>query len=324
MPYLGVLEAVRARLEGNSPNFVPPIPDIASNWDHEQPDRIEGVNQQAIVDAYLRQDRFAYVGRLKVPIYLFDIEGQQFDTIYPSLTYEILDVVPRYRNFIFQSSTTQEDVYEIPVETTTQPVIDQDGNFLGNYPRAIRTRLVEHPLDILFEVRAYANDPIISALLVEYVYTIFPPRYYIKVPMKDGSNRSWDVLFENYRDLDKREAVRAGTPGVQREYAKVWTYRVEGYFDNTDTTDIVNVVRKQKLSVHKGVQASTVSQISHPVVWMPSSSYATKGIVIPFSSSTSLQFVCVVAGVSSETEPTWPTIVGTQIVDGTVTWQAVG
>lgn len=324
MPYLGVMEAVRARLEGNDPKYVAQLPDILKNWDHEQPDRNEGINQEALVDAFLRSDRFAYVGRMRVPIYFFDIEGARFEGIYPSLSYEILDITPRYNEFIYQSDQYRGDEYNIPIQTTRQDVTDNiDGTDLGVYPRAIYRRAVEHPMDIMVELRCYANDPIISALLVEYIYNVFPPRYFIRVPQKDGSYRDWDVLFENYRDIDKRTAVRAGTPGVQREYAKVFTYRVEGYMDNTDTTDMVNLIRKRDINISNNLYVPA-SAVASPVVWRPNIAYLLKQAVVPLSTASNFQFVCVSAGTSSnEIEPVWPTKIGDQILDGSVIWQAV-
>jgi hypothetical protein len=43
--------------------------------------------------------------------------------------------------------------------------------------------------------------------------------------------------------------VRAGTPGVKREYCKVWTYRVEGYLDNSDMAEFVNMIRSREIAV---------------------------------------------------------------------------
>lgn len=248
MAYLGTLEAIRARLEGNDPLFVPPLPEIPPDFDSTVPSREAGINTPALVDAFLRQDRFAKVAQTKVPIYLFDIEGGRFDRIYPSFTFEILDAIPRYDEFIFQSDSYQGDRYQIPVHNSLKD-ISIDGIDQGLQPRMVRTRDVEHPLDIMIEIRAYAKDPLLSAMQVQHIYNILPPRGFLRVPMQDGSFRSWDMLFEHYRDLDKREAVRSGTPGVEREYAKVWTYRVEGYFDNTDTTVLQNVINKRSLNL---------------------------------------------------------------------------
>lgn len=249
MAYLGTLEAVRARLEGNPPQFVAPLPNIDKDWDHQSPDRIAGINAPAQIDADLKDSSSTIVGKISVPIYNFDDEGAHSKQNYPSLTFEIMDVVPRYNEFIFQSDSYQGDVYEIPVTTTGEDLHDVDGTDLGVSPRMIQQRNVEHPMDIMVEIRAYADDPVISAMLVQYVYGIFPPRYFIRVPMKDGSYRSWDMLFFHFKDLDKIETVAAPSPGVQREYLKIWTYRVEGYLDNTDTTEFVNNVRKRKINL---------------------------------------------------------------------------
>jgi hypothetical protein len=178
-------------------------------------------------------------------------------------------------------------------------------------------------MDIMVEIRVYANDQVISSLLVDYIYTTFPPRCFIRVPQKDGTFRSWDMTFESYHDMDKREAVRSGTPGVQREYAKVFTYKVEGYFDNTDTARIVNVVRSSKINFRVPSDAPAITT-SVPSTWASGKDYSAGQTVISFSGYPGHVFECIIAGTSNpEREPSWPTSLGSRIADGTVTWQVI-
>ena len=57
--------------------------------------------------------------------------------------------------------------------------------------------------------------------------------------------------------------------------------------------------------------------------WVMSTTYAEGDVVRP-STETSLYYTCTVAGTSNSTEPTWPTTIGTTVVDGGVTWTCSG
>ena len=59
--------------------------------------------------------------------------------------------------------------------------------------------------------------------------------------------------------------------------------------------------------------------------WQASTAYAIGAVVRPTSQqATGLVFRCAVAGTTSGTEPGWPTLANNTVVDGTVTWLAVG
>lgn len=240
MSYLSVLRAVQARLQGESFFHVPPFPG---------PD-LDGAMGRVSVAQEFRTVNVAVALTLQVPLLFFGVEGARTNVVYPSLSYEIIDYTPRYDEYVHSDLEYGGDVYREEIAASAETVLDS-GTDLGASPRMFRERALEHPMDILVEIRAHADDPVVSALLVEYVYDRFPPRHFIRVPMKDGSHKSWDMLFVNYQDLDQREAVRAGLPGVEREYAKAWTYKVEGYFDNTDTAVLRNTVRKRSFVLHR-------------------------------------------------------------------------
>ncbi len=260
MSYLAVLEAVRARLEGNSPKYVPPFPgsERLKLWEAENPERASAIkNGSAKVAARYTSSTNAKInlGGLKtateVPIFLFNQEGNYSSQIYPCFTYEVIDFTPRYEEYVQTDLEAGSEFYTREIMTSAEEVVDADGTSLGSSPRLVEKRLVEHPFDILVEIRAFAKDPIMSAEMTSYVYDRFVPRGYIRVPQKDGSYRSWDMLYSSFSDLDRRAAVQEGTPGVTREYAKAWTYKVEGYLDNTDQTVLVHRNRSRSLGLEK-------------------------------------------------------------------------
>jgi type IV pilus assembly protein PilY1 len=54
--------------------------------------------------------------------------------------------------------------------------------------------------------------------------------------------------------------------------------------------------------------------------WQATHIYSVNDIVTPTSGSTS-EYVCITAGTSGSTQPTWPTTAGSTVTDGTVVWQ---
>ena len=258
MSYLGVLEAVRARLLGNDPKFVPsfPVPEVAQKRREEQP--LGTVHKKStIVNAeYNTSDVVPkrIIG-FEVPVYEFDVSGRYWAQNYASLTYDVTDFSPRYTEHVENpAGYGGRDAYCFPVAGTSTTVTDGDGNVLGEASDLYRQRPVEAPFDITIEVRAYAKDKVQATLLVDYVYTRMGTRGFLRVPYRDGSYRSWDMIHQDYQDLDKREAVRAGTPGLEREYAKVWTYVIEGYLDNTDSTQLVHRTQQRIIQLSSDME----------------------------------------------------------------------
>ena len=244
--YLGIVEAILARLQGNPPTFVPPLP--------MKPEHIVGGT--AAVDATLRPSASVSIVSYDIPIFFLDPAGRDMKQVWPCFTFDILAVTPRFNgeSHYATSDAYRGDYFYDPVVQSKVTVtdVDDDGNLVTlTQPAMYRARPVMRPYDFLIEIQALADDDVISAFMVEHVYkNVFDPHdSFIRVPMRDGTYRSWDVLYKGFQDLDSRRAVRSGTPGVERQYSKVWTYNVEGYLDNTDMTELVNATRSRKLSI---------------------------------------------------------------------------
>lgn len=244
MAYLGVVEAVIARLQGKPKTFVPELPKLPNH----------AITGSAELESQFRPKAYIGIVKTQVPIYYLDPSGRDVKKLYPCFTFNVIDFTPRYDEYVFNSKTYNGDYASFSVSPSKADVEDVDEN--GN-PVTLRgdmlmgRRPVMHPYDIMVEIRALCDDDTLSAFMVEHVYAnVFEPRDFLRVPMKDGSQRSWDVLFQSFRDLDSRQAVRAGTPGIERQYQKVWTYKIEGYLDNTDKTVLVNVIKARKIDVN--------------------------------------------------------------------------
>ncbi len=247
MAYLGVFEAIRARLEGKSFLFVPDYPGKAQNLDMSNPQGT--VFDFAAVKTLLsRTSNVVVEGVMTVPIHPHEIAGQLLERVYPSFVFDVIAIMPRYQEAVFNSGDYGGEKYSTPVAESVEDVYD-NGVFVDTYARMIKRRPIEHPVDFLVEVRVHAKEHVEAALLVQYIYEQFPPRHFLRVPHKDGSFRSWDLFQTDYKDLDSREAVKTGTDLAEREYTKVFTYRVEGYLDNTDMVEFVNLIRKRSLTV---------------------------------------------------------------------------
>lgn len=250
MSVLATLEAVRHRLEGNPFDTVPALVD-AMTGRSAQPSKTVGLEDSADVSVALRRTTYARVQGLDVPVHWAGTEGKEFKRVYPSLTYDIIGSNPRFDSgYVYQSPSYHGDRYRIDTHQT-ETVYD-GGEELGDYARAAKVRDVEQPFDVLVELRAYSLNPVLMHMLEVHVLTrVFLPRHFLRVPQQDGTYRSWDVLYQDAKDLDQRAAVRSGAPGVEREYGKSWTWKVEGYFDNTEQARLVGLVRERRLVMSK-------------------------------------------------------------------------
>jgi len=242
MAYIGILEAFRARLEGQDPKYVPRLPSTPLKDDPRIAAEVDGGAVAGGAGSTVN------VNGLTINIADDDDSGQWSVELWPMITYRVVANNPRYNEWISNTDPEQGigDGYQIPIETSSQEL--KEGKFsLGSSPRLFKTRPVEIPIDFLVEVKLMANNNITSALLVDYVYRVLPPRSFIRVPMKDGTFASWDLDMQDFKDLDVRSAVLSGN--AEKEYAKVFTYRVEGYLDNTDLAKISSRVRKVSINV---------------------------------------------------------------------------
>jgi len=246
MGYLGVAEAVIARLQGKPKTFVPELPKL--------PEHI--VTGSAELDTQFRPNAHVDIAGVEVPIYFIDPSGRELKSLFPSFTCNVISFKPRFTEFVFDSKAYKGDYAREYIPHTQVDVedVDEEGNpETRKGPIMLKQRAVMHPYDVMFEIRALCDDDTLSAFMVEHVYAnVFEPRDFIRVPLRDGTYRSWDVIFQNYSDLDSRQAVRAGVPGIERQYTKVFTYLVEGYLDNTERAELVNAVRSRRLNLSLG------------------------------------------------------------------------
>lgn len=248
MMYLAVLEAIRHRLEGADPQSVPALPDVYGDL-ASMPLDMDGSSTVQRTNAAIDRMSHVTVGRAPVPIYYFSTKGEPWHGQYPSMTFEMLDVTPRFDDTrIYHSPKYSGGAYLLPLKHSAEQV-SLDGVDLGQLPRLAKRRPIEEPYDFMFEIRALADNPTTSAMLVRHIYKCFPPRHYIRVPMMDGSYRSWDMQFKSYKDLDLDMTLVARQGGVVREYSKVFTYVVEGYSDTTDETQVVNLIRSRQIEL---------------------------------------------------------------------------
>jgi hypothetical protein len=114
----------------------------------------------------------------------------------------------------------------------------------------------------------------------------------------------------------------------------VWKVSANKYVIRFNTQDVTPVgmivasVENNILFVCDGrdgwlyTKDSDTSQQINPKQWTASTSYSYGDNVRP-STYNGYNYTCTVAGTSGGTEPTWPTTVGSTVVDGGVTWKCI-
>lgn len=109
------------------------------------------------------------------------------------------------------------------------------------------------------------------------------------------------------------------------------TLHTSSHTPNLDThvyvSDLTNEVSGTGYSAG-GITLTSPTQVytaanSWSTQWAGSTAYAVDWIVRP-TVANGFVYRAAVAGTSSSSQPTWPTVVGTTVVDGTVTWVCAG
>lgn len=247
MSMLAIIEALRHRLMGGAHEEAPDLRALLRAWSGETVGNI-GVEGDAVVNTWLRRTTTGMLDKvgMSVPVHWKGPEGKPTERVYPSLTYDVISHKPRFDDGAIGGSVRRH----VPTSYGYVTLTNDDGEDeevwaprMGTVvPRAV-------PMDTLVEIRAYAREPVVMAILHSHVIKCFPPRTYLTVPRLDGTAEKWDMWHTGYQDLDKREAVYRGAPGVEREYAVAWTLNVEGYEDNSEMEKLVAYVDTRRFTV---------------------------------------------------------------------------
>jgi hypothetical protein len=244
MAYQGVSEAVRARLEGKPFDYVPPIESLPLTSPSSP---VRATKETARIPLLLSRAAYNQTSKTTFDVALVE-DGPDYQDkarVYPSLSYAVISVDPRYKEALPILPGYHAENYAIPVDISAEEVKDQ-GQSLGFAPRMIRRRTIEHPFDFLVEIKAHAKVEREAMALISHVLKRLPPRHFLRVARLDGSWNSWDIFQVDYKDVG-----RTGNRNLSREleYQYVWTYRVEGYLDTTDEETFVNLVRSRELGL---------------------------------------------------------------------------
>lgn len=203
MSYEGIIEALKHRLTGGDPYVAPQVSSPLGSAVRFQ---LEGA--EVVV---------AHRG----------VEGRPI-TERPLISYAIIAENPRFENYLTPYGNRHDEDVEPSMETVTAP----DGTTFQRPALAFQRPFAE-PLDFMVEIRAYADSLEDLAKLSRHVRKTFKQRGWLTVPLADGSAEEWDLLWADHKNADERVAVQNGTMGLETEGLRIWTYRLEGYLDNS-------------------------------------------------------------------------------------------
>ncbi len=242
--FLGVLAAIKARLEGKPEDYIPQLAGVARDPGGLQA-RDKGLQAPNTVLKQLTEPTKARIRQTKttVPVRYFANEGFPFAEANPCITYDVIDIEPRKED---RKGRTRRPI-RAPIPGTETTVRNDFDEVVGSGSRMAMQRDEMAGFNFTVEIRAYSRENVMSALLTAFIWETFPERHFIILPFADGSHRSVDMRFLTYKDLDQREAVITGA--ATREYAKSWTYVVEGFLDNTLDYEYINLVPRASINL---------------------------------------------------------------------------
>lgn len=238
--YLGVLEGVRWRLEGKDPHGNPTLGPLAG---------VTIPTDLAAVRAFMERRTEVNVYDIKVPIVPTGQLGTNVDT-YPLFTYDIMAVEPRFGDGYVTSHAS--DGEELHIERYAQSATDITENGVvvaEDSPRMARTKTAAKPFNFTVEVRAYTRDNTLAAFLLSHLDEVLPARTFLRVPLMDGSVKSWRTERTDSKIVDSKLAEGMGAVGLPAELSHVLTYKVFGFRDNTDTWLMRNLVRTREITI---------------------------------------------------------------------------
>lgn len=137
------------------------------------------------------------------------------------------------------------------------------------------------------------------------------------------------MSFHWYRQASAK--AFAGTINWASDTIKA-TLHTATYTPNQDTHVFVSDLTNE-LSTGGGYTSGGVTLASCTATYTAANSWGTAAatttayaldFIVRPSSGNGWLYRCAVAGTSGGSAPTWPTVLGTTVTDGTVTWEAVG
>jgi len=167
-------------------------------------------------------------GFRNIPVFFEGIDGRSYEDIWPCVTF-------RCSGFDQNEATF---VYFDPFEDGSgddADILNQNGEVVQSGKSEVTVRKHPESWDLEYTITCYAKTPHEIGLVIESLIYLFPQRGVLEVEQMDGSVLALDMILQRVQDV----GARAGSLALQIEkdqseyYGRAFTYKVEGYFDNT-------------------------------------------------------------------------------------------
>ena len=167
----------------------------------------------------------------QVPVFSENIEGRKWADVWPCVTFRCNSVVADPQPGAYQYFDT---VITPDPEASKIEILDRVG-VVDRGPTARMERPHPEPYLIQYAITARAKNPIEVDLICQQIMYLLPQKSALVVGYANGETHPCDMSLDGVVVLDAGgdDIPMAETPQEQRNYGRMFLYKVEAWVDNT-------------------------------------------------------------------------------------------
>lgn len=193
----------------------------------------------------------------QIPVFFEGIDGRQWESIWPCVTFRLSDMDQRKNTYIYFDSFETGVGEDVEIENKAGETVQE-----GSPDAVIRPHPESWDLEYTFTV--YSKNSVEFGLIIECLTRLFPQRGAIEIEQMDGTKIVLDMLLTTTVDVSQKKSDKTFTLlGDQTEYyARAFTYRIEAYADNTANKFGVNDSFTVPLILERMVNLHQIQSVS--------------------------------------------------------------